>query len=275
MDAPAAVSLAPHDLAAVVDVRSVPNLAEAAADAEADVVLLRSGSATDEGWHDGVLLLTLPDLPGIEIWSVVADAAERFHSTRELAAFISRPDEAVDHPPTSRLAEWDRQCLARRVVAVGGLGTYDDTESAVVLSPQRNGRFFRVLRTHLLCEHPPSGELDGDRALVYDALMAGRCFLGRDSLAGTRGFRFYAEGPEGLLPMGAEASAGDWTLHARLPFRAEIRLIRDGEEIERTVGSALEVKAKGEGVYRVEAWLEALGRPRTWILSNPIYLRRG
>src|SRR5690242_6143134 len=110
MDVPAAVSLAPHDLAAVVDVRSVTHLAEAAADAEADVVLFsreEAGSEVREGWQDGVLLLAFDDVPGVEIWSILADAAGRFRSRRELAAFISRPDESVDHPPADRIAEWD------------------------------------------------------------------------------------------------------------------------------------------------------------------------
>jgi hypothetical protein len=40
-----------------------------------------------------------------------------------------------------------------------------------------------------------------------------------------------------------------------------------------TEGTALEHEATGEGVYRIEAYLDVKGRERTWILSNPIYLR--
>jgi hypothetical protein len=50
--------------------------------------------------------------------------------------------------------------------------------------------------------------------------------------------------------------------------------VRDGREIAggRELES-LEHAAEEPGVYRVEAYLEAHGRERTWILSNPIYLR--
>jgi hypothetical protein len=37
--------------------------------------------------------------------------------------------------------------------------------------------------------------------------------------------------------------------------------------------SGLDYETEGPGVYRVEAYLDAHGRERTWILSNPIYLR--
>jgi hypothetical protein len=49
--------------------------------------------------------------------------------------------------------------------------------------------------------------------------------------------------------------------------------MRDGEEMWSGWIGSLELRADDPGVYRVEARLNARGRPRTWILSNPIYLR--
>ena len=48
---------------------------------------------------------------------------------------------------------------------------------------------------------------------------------------------------------------------------------RDGVEIAAGNGTSLEQRAEGPGVYRVEAYRDARGRERTWILSNPVYLR--
>ena len=60
----------------------------------------------------------------------------------------------------------------------------------------------------------------------------------------------------------------------RLPRPARVRLVRDGREVAAATASArLEHEAAEPGVYRVEAYLDAHGRERTWILSNPIYLR--
>jgi hypothetical protein len=52
-----------------------------------------------------------------------------------------------------------------------------------------------------------------------------------------------------------------------------VRLLRDGKVVARAHGTELAHRVTGAGVYRVEARLEAFGAERTWILSNPIYLR--
>jgi hypothetical protein len=136
-------------------------------------------------------------------------------------------------------------------------------------------RSFRYLRTHVLAAEAMAGDLDHDRKALFDALLAGRAYIAVDSLAPARGFRFWAEGAEGrTAEMGAEAPAGEWVLRARTPRPARLRLVRDGEAIAETEGDSLEQWTDGPGVYRIEAYLTAHGRERTWVLSNPIYLRR-
>jgi hypothetical protein len=130
-------------------------------------------------------------------------------------------------------------------------------------------RSFRHLHTHVLCDELPTGELEHDRSQVYEALRAGRCYMAVDSIAPARGFEFGAES----VPMGGEAPAGPVTLRARTPRPAALRLLRDGVEIGRADGASLEQQVEEPGVYRVEARLPAYGRERTWILSNPVYLR--
>jgi hypothetical protein len=111
--------------------------------------------------------------------------------------------------------------------------------------------------------------------MIYEALAAGRCFIGYDLPASTRGFIFKARGLEQSVIMGDEISARRGvTLQAHLPEPAEIRLIRDGK----TIGiwrdaQACAYSASEAGVYRVEAWRNYLGRKRGWIFSNPIYVR--
>ena len=91
-----------------------------------------------------------------------------------------------------------------------------------------------------------------------------------DSLGPPRGFAFTA----GELQMGSEGAAGEHTLRATVPSSAQLRLLRDGEPIA-TAGEATELvqEVREPGVYRVEARRRAHGRSRTWIVSNPIYLR--
>jgi hypothetical protein len=121
----------------------------------------------------------------------------------------------------------------------------------------------------VLCAQPLTGELEHDRGQVYEALREGRCYVSVDSLGSPGGFGFEADD----IPMGAETAAGRRTLRARTPADAKLRLLRDGREIAGGLGRSLEAEVEEPGVYRVEVVRHAGGRERTWILSNPIYLR--
>jgi hypothetical protein len=179
----------------------------------------------------------------------------------------------LDHPPERNMRIWDELCRTRPVIAIGGLDAHQFGKRIGPVVPIRvmaYSRSFRFIRTHVLCEEAPSGELEHDREQVYGALRTGRCYIAVDSVAPAKGFRFEADD----LPMGAEAPAGArHTLRTQVPRPARLSLLRDGVEVAGAVGDALEHEVEEPGVYRMEAYRRAKGRERTWILSNPIYLR--
>jgi hypothetical protein len=209
---------------------------------------------------------------GIELWSFVNDTAEGAASIREIARFVATPGRVLDHPPERNMRAWDELCRSRRVVAIGGLDAHQFGKrvgSFVPLRVMSYRRSFRQIRTHVLCEEPLTRELEHDRAEVYAALRDGRCYIAVDALAPAGGFGFEADD----IPMGAEAPAGHRVLRTRTPLPARLRLLHDGREIAARDGTALEHEVEAPGAYRVEAYRRARGRERTWILSNPIYLR--
>jgi hypothetical protein len=212
-------------------------------------------------------------LDGVELWSFVNDTGEAVGSVADMLRFVATPARVLDHPPERNLRIWDELCRTRPVVGIGGLDAHQFGKRIGPFVPVRvmaYRRSFRFIRTHVLCEEAPSGELEHDRDQVYGALRTGRCYIAVDSVAAATGFRFEADG----LPMGAEAPAGTRrTLRAKTPAPARLRLLRDGAEVARAEGSALAHEADEPGVYRVEAYRRSKGRERTWILSNPIYLR--
>jgi len=223
-------------------------------------------------WRD----LDAEGYTGIELWSFVTDSAERVNSIRELISFIARPQRFLDHPPQRNIDEWDRLCARRRCVALGGVDAHQvgiRVRGHVPLRLMAYKRSFRHLRTHLLVPEAPRRELEPDRAALFGALRSGHAYIAVDSLAPARGFRFWAEGGGDPVQMGDQANAGSWTLRVRTPLPARIRLLRDGQEVAAARGDSLEHLADEPGVYRVEVYRDAHGRERTWILSNPIYLR--
>jgi hypothetical protein len=227
------------------------------------------------GWLDP----TPREATGLELWSMVTDATERLRSWRDVARFLLAPGAApqMDHPREEALRAWDRAGASRRVVAIAGLDAHQfglRLPGGHVIAPVSYKRSFELLRTHVLLERPTSGDADADRAAVYDALREGRCYIARDALAPAGGFRFWAEGSH-HVEMGEEAPAsGGFTLHVRLPRSADVRIVRDGNELAHAArATSLTAAAREPGVYRVEASLRDRGRQRSWIISNPIYLR--
>jgi hypothetical protein len=214
-------------------------------------------------------------LHGVELWSFVNDTGEAVGSIAGMVRFVTMPGRVLDHPPEHNMRTWDSLCRTRRVVAIGGLDAHQFGKRIGPFVPIRvmaYRRSFRFIRTHVLCEQAPRGELEHDRETVYAALREGRCYIAVDSVAPAKGFRFESDD----LPMGAEGRAGTRrTLRARVPLPARLRLLRDGVEVAAGEGEALEHEVEEPGVYRVEAYRRAKGRERTWILSNPIYLRDG
>lgn len=223
-------------------------------------------------WHD----LDCAGYTGLELWSFVTDGGEQIRSIPDIFRFILTPGRFIDHPQRKNLEQWDRLCATRRCVAFGGMDAHQvgiRIANRVPLRLMAYRRSFRYLRTHLLIERRLTRALDTDRELLFSALRDGRAFIAMDALAPAHGFRFWAEGAEPLM-MGDESKAGDWVLRAKVPRQAKLRLMRNGEQIAAADNAnEIEHPADGAGVYRIEAYLEAHGRERTWILSNPIYLR--
>lgn len=230
------------------------------------------------GWDE----LAPPGATGLELWSLVTDTVERLRTLPDVLRFLARPDAhpALDHPRPEALAAFDRIAARRRIVAVAGLDAHQfglRLGSRVPLRLMSYATSFSLLTTHVLVDGPLSADPAAARAAVYDALREGRCYLARDTLAPPRGFACWAEDAAGeRVELGAQAPADrPRTLRVRLPRPAAIRVLSDGAELARSPGDAdaLDVAVQTPGAHRVEVTLTDRGRRRTWILSNPIYLR--
>jgi hypothetical protein len=207
-----------------------------------------------------------PDcLDGIELWSFLNDTAERVRGFADVARMIYAPQSIIGGPPEENLREWDRMCQVRRVVAIGGLDSHQfglRIAGHVPIRLMGYKRSFKQLHTHVLCSGPMTHDLEHDRALVYDALREGRCYIANDQVARARGFWFTHMGEEHPFEPGMK-------LRAHTPQAAHIRLLRDGEPVAEAHASELHHSIELHGVYRVEVTLD--GRP--WIYSNPAYIR--
>jgi hypothetical protein len=210
---------------------------------------------------------------GVELWSLTTDAAEAWRTPAEAVRWMRDPEAAVAAgPPAHHLRRWDALSAHRRVPAIGGLDGHAPgiRIRGRIRSPLSHRRTFDLLRTHLLCERPLSGEPEGDAHALLAALAAGAAWLTCPCVAPATGARMWAERPDGpVVPMGAETSAGPSVLRVRLPRQADIRIVHDGAPVHETHGAVLDLDIGTPGGYRVEVRING----RVWLLSNPVYLR--
>ncbi len=215
---------------------------------------------------------------GIELWNAMSEMKSIVRSKLDGLFYTLFPQTIARGPHPSVIKIWDELTKkGQKVVVVGGS---DAHSFHMRLGPLRRTVFpyefhFRTINTHILVEKPLTGNLTADREMVYDALRRGHAFIGYDLPASTKGFRFGGQGKDGSFNMGDEVRMGKGvTLQIRLPGKAECRLLCNGQPVRAWHDQEFcTYIAAQPGVYRVECTVEYMGRRRSWIFSNPIYLR--
>ncbi|RME86010.1 MAG: hypothetical protein D6775_01250, partial [Caldilineae bacterium] len=213
---------------------------------------------------------------GIELWNFMSEF--RPHASSKAKAILVGffPQWFTTGPYAETLAKWDELLQERPTVAIGG----PDAHARVYnIGPIRR-RFlpyedcFRAVTTHILTPAPFAHEWEHDRALVYQALSAGRAWVAYDRLHPSEGFRFRARAGEQVAQMGDHINAaGSCIFEVELPAAAHIRLVRAGAGVVAEAhGRRLEAAVHEPGAYRVEAWKRRWLKPRGWIFSNAIYV---
>jgi hypothetical protein len=215
---------------------------------------------------------------GLELWNSLSELKVYLKSKLH-GIFYAYFPQFIGHGPLPEvLLKWDELLLdGKRIVAIGGSDAHAWPQS---LGPFKRVIFpyefhFKAINTHVFISEPLTGDIATDRRLVYDAFENGRCFVGYDLPASTKGFVFKAQGRDKTVYMGGEISAqGGVTIQIRLPGLADCRLIKDGRVLKNWKRQDNFAHIATEpGVYRVEVYRRYLGRKVGWIFSNPIYLR--
>lgn len=216
---------------------------------------------------------------GLCIWNYMSEFKSYLTSLPRTLFSVFFPHWMVRGPFPETLDKLDALLAdGRRVAVIGGSDAHANRYSAGPLSrvvfPYE--RLFHTVNTHILLERPLSGRLESDRPAVYDALKAGRAFIGYHVLGDPRGFRFWAENAAGQ-----EATYGETlplhcplTLTVESPLPARLRIRRAGELIAEGTGRRLRITIQEPGAYRAEAFRRAGCRWRGWVFTNPIYISR-
>ncbi|MGA9397686.1 MAG: CehA/McbA family metallohydrolase [Anaerolineaceae bacterium] len=215
---------------------------------------------------------------GIELWNAMSEFKSRSTTTWKAIQYAYNFEKLALGPLERTLKKWDALLsTGQKVAVVGGSDShqYDIRKGPLhrIIFPYE--QHFRAVNTHLILPRALTGEVETDRAMIYDALKAGHAFVGYDLPASTRGFTFTAQGKEEHAIQGDTIRCkGGVTLQARLPLPAEARLIHNGKLVkEYGHTEAVAHSTNVPGAYRVEVYRMFKGERRGWIFSNPIYLK--
>ena len=229
-------------------------------------------SGDDISWVDW----DIDGYTGLELWNSLIEMKPLLTNWLKAYFYAYFPTYISRGPFPEMVAKWDQLLNAGQpVVALGGS---DAHAWPVDMGPIHKKIFpyefhFGAINDHLLLREPLSGDWQADAALVYEALGAGRVFIGYDLPYPTRDFYFSAESGGQRATMGEEvALAGGAVLRVSTPLCGQLRLLRNGQLLKEVESDALRVEVDQPGVYRVEAYQRYRGRQRAWIFSNPIYI---
>ncbi len=213
---------------------------------------------------------------GLEIWNHLSELKGLLWSKLAAVIYAYFPEWGIRGPRRNTLRLWDEMLgKGQRLAAIGNADAHAQWQR---LGPFKRVVFpysyhFRCVNTHILARDSLTGELPTDKSIIYEALRAGRTWVGYDLPHPTQGFRFTARSGSAQATVGQELKRlGALSLEVETPAPGHIRLLRDGKVLHRTTGTQLRHTSADAGVYRVEVYRRFKGRQVGWIFSSPIYV---
>jgi hypothetical protein len=224
-------------------------------------------------WND----LSVRDYSGICLWNFSSRWKERLKTPFHAIYCLAFKKVSLKGPSAETLRFWDRSCLERQMVAIGGSDAHGNAIKWGFLhfTPLRYDYLLNSINVHVLVSRSLPKELDSAKKEIYGALKGGRLFLAHEQLGPAKGFRFFYVLDDGSdLTMGEEDQFKTGRFFIEVPGEGRVRLLRNGVVVHEEDGEWVSRDIKEPGVYRVEVHRRVAGFGwRPWIFSNPIYLR--
>lgn len=212
-------------------------------------------------WPDGGFV-------GIELWNQMSEWMERLTKYNILPMAFS-PRKSMIGPTERILKKWDDLNLQRKVAGIASVDAHAFSFKfgplAVEVFPYKV--HFKCLRTHVILPQPLSEDFETAKKQLYDAIRDCRLYFSNMRWGVADRFEFYAQNAsEKVVSGGSLPSVDEARLLVKLPERATVKLIHNGQKCLETFTDRVEYRVTRSGIYRVEAWKGKRG----WIFSNHI-----
>lgn len=177
-------------------------------------------------------------------------------------------------PRQETIARWDQLCQKRKIV---GIGEIDNHKYKKEYNGQTYHVFpyeqaFRTITNHVILEKPLEKDYAKAKAQILDAVRNGALYVSFDYWDDPTEFAFEVDNGDEVAQMGEDITLGEekTELVVMLPDEAIVNVFHNGESIHEDEADEVLIEISEPGVYRVEAMRNDL----TWILSNPIWVRK-
>jgi hypothetical protein len=224
-------------------------------------------------WND----LSVTGYSGICLWNFSSRWKERLKTPFHALFCLIFKMASLKGPSSETLRFWDRSCLERKMVAIGGSDAHGTAIRWKFLNftPLRYEYLLNSVNVHVLLGRSLPRQLDKAKQEIYGAMREGRLFMAHEQLGIAKGFRFFYVLDDGSdLTMGEEDPFKPGRFFVEVPSEGRVRLLRNGVVVHQQDGEWISHPVKEPGVYRTEVYRRVRGFGwRPWIFSNPIYLR--
>jgi hypothetical protein len=222
-------------------------------------------------------------------WRMLAAAPGFAPKRRLLAALLGyplRPPEVLTSliEPTAVLTEWEALARTRRVITIAGADAHarlglrgGDPETARFALPLPGYEAsFRAMSIHVRTDRPLSGNAADDAVVLMRGIRNGHLYTAIDGVARPPAFEFTGSNALGTVRGGDVIGVGGG-LTLRVESNAApgfTTIVREGTRTLSTMAGTQDLsvhvpEASSAGVY----WAEIADGTRSWIRSNPIYVR--
>ena len=210
---------------------------------------------------------------GMGVWDLMTDWLAQLDRDdvniklyEEFASFLTGPKAET-------LERWDKLNQEGKVV---GIGEIDNHRAEREFEGNKLQIFpydvaFRTVTNHVLLDAPLPKDPGEAQAKILAALQNGHSYVSFDFWDDPTEFTFEIDEGDTSASMGEEITLHDTAeVIVSLPDTGLINVLRDGKSVGEVEDNEAVIEINEPGVYRVEVMRNGL----TWILSNPIHVKR-
>ncbi len=211
---------------------------------------------------------------GLGLWDLQTDWQTQLDREDTGLTVYTEFESALTGPRNDTIARWDALCQKGKVVGIGEIDNHNFKREyegqTLQIFPYETA--FRTITNHILLEKPLDKNYAKARRQVLEAVRHGRLYVSFDFWDDPTEFTFEVDNGTAVGRMGDEIALGaeKTELVVTLPEEALLNVFHNGESIHEEENDEVLLEIAQPGVYRIEAMRDNL----TWILSNPIWVRK-